>query len=279
VADVVDTNLAQDLVLVVVPNSGVRSVLTYYLTRWRVPFVQGATFDEASRQLLTYRKCAPHTEANIPAEVYLREPTIYVVDIDKAIIPSNVLSLESVRYIMVCSDAHRRHLKDKLEPPYSDLTQYTLLNKPIKRETFWSALLARKFKLEHSGSHVLDRTLQVFASGRRLGAWSSSTLQSSNSAPSEPASSAPALVSSSPASTTSATDAPSATRTQSSSKRDKAAESKGNTRKGSMQSQVSGVSKSKSSLDELTDLPKIRVLVAEDNAINIQVTILLFLCS
>ena len=161
VSEVVETSLALDRALLVVPNAGVRSVLAYYLNRWEVPFVQASSFDEAEQLR------AQEDHALTASSQAVRPINIIVADLDRVTIPAAMCERADVRFVLLCSDAFRRNAKDKLDPPYSAIAQYVLLNKPVKREALWHALLKQKSGFEKTGSQSRDRALEVFPSLRR----------------------------------------------------------------------------------------------------------------
>ena len=154
VVDNVKTSLKDDRVMIAVPNDGVRRVLTGYLTRWGLAHDSGDSIESAEAAV-----AKSNTNKSSTLSV-----SVIVVDIDYMEVPAALLQTANIRFVLLCSDAHRRNvMSGKTIDPYAGVEHCTHLNKPVKRQAFWQALLSRGHVYEGSSKAAIDRTMSSFS--------------------------------------------------------------------------------------------------------------------
>ena len=124
--------------LVLCPNLGVQEIVHYYLTRWQVSWETGT----------------PELTSLPPTT------TMVLCDIDSVTLPPSILIQPHVRFIFLCSDSHRRALYRAGQSLCC--RDYTLLNKPLKRQALWRALLRARGDQYSTPTTVMERQWQRF---------------------------------------------------------------------------------------------------------------------
>ena len=137
-----------------VPNDGIRRVLAGYLTRWGLAHDSGDSI-EAAETAVSKSNTSKNTQLGV---------TVVVADIDSLEVPATLLQTVNIRFILLCSDAHRRNvMSGKTIDPYAGVEHCIHLNKPVKRQAFWQALLSRGHVYEGSSKAAIDRTMSSFS--------------------------------------------------------------------------------------------------------------------
>lgn len=89
---------------------------------------------------------------------------IVIVDIEAQQLRREVTQQADTRFIFLCSDSHRRHLlRDVGQHWYTQCENYTLLNKPVKRQFLWTALTSQGHIEEAPTTAAIERIQNEFS--------------------------------------------------------------------------------------------------------------------
>lgn len=130
----------------------------YACSRWGILFASGSTYAAAVAALADKPKLVP---AGTSAESVA---SIVMVDIEEQELAQDVITRAETRFIFLCTDSHRRHLlRDVTQHWYATCQNYTLLNKPVKREFLWKALHSQGQVEESPSTAAIERIQKEFS--------------------------------------------------------------------------------------------------------------------
>ncbi len=146
--------------LLVIPNPGLATVLCRYLDRWGPEYDCGPTLELAISTAFEKDE-ATRAKGRTPKAV-----SIVIADIDRGLpLPEWLVNRSSIRFLLLCSDAHRRaEAKTVTQHWYSACQSFVLLNKPVKREALFDALVQTPRPSLPPPSDSVNRTMSTFTS-------------------------------------------------------------------------------------------------------------------